>query len=133
MRDSAPNLKGKWRKKHKENNISYIIIVYKGTQPICSNFILSVIIILTNSYKATKTLLTSWFVKWEIVHQIKRKMKKKTLTKIKAVKYQSINYKLQAVNETQFSVMNRQARLVPHFSCLAESIKFFHLPQAIQT
>ena len=52
-----------------------------------------------------------------MVHQIKRKMKKKTLKKIKALKYQSINYKLQAVNETQFSIMNRQANLVPHFTC----------------
>ena len=57
-----------------------------------------------------------------MVHQIKRKMEKKTLKKIKAVKYQSINYKLQAVNETQFSIMNRQANLVPRF----------HLLQAIQ-
>ena len=56
----------------------------------------------------------------------------RTLKKIKAVKYQSIDYRLKVVNETQLSIMNRQARLVPHFSCWAVSIKFFHLLQVIQ-
>ena len=41
----------------------------------------------------------------------------RTLKKIKAVKYQNIDYRLKVVNETQLSIMNRQARIVPHFSC----------------
>ena len=41
--------------------------------------------------------------------------KKKTLKKIKAPKYQNINEKLQVVNETQFSITNRQVKLVPRF------------------
>ena len=50
------------------------------------------------------------------MHQIKRKMKKKkTLKKIKAPKYQNINDKLEVVNETQFSITNRQVKLVPRF------------------
>ena len=39
MGDSAPNLKENEEKNIKENNISYITIIYKGTQLICGNFI----------------------------------------------------------------------------------------------
>ena len=65
------------------------------------------------------------------MHQIKKENEENKIKESKSTRV-CINYKLQVVNETQLAIMNRQANLVPHFTCLAVSIKIFHFFRAIQ-
>ena len=71
-----------------------------------------------------RKLLDNENVTYSLIRQVgangkendKKNIKERKITKV------CINHKLQVVNETQLSITNRQANLVPHFTCWAVSI-----------
>ena len=66
-----------------------------------------------------RKLLDNENVTYSLIRQVgangkendKKNIKERKITKV------CINHKLQVVNETQLSITNRQANLVPHFTC----------------